>query len=1118
MGKFNVNNYTKVVNNILGQIDEYGTHAGSPIVLYPFRLTSGFTNINETGEKDLTWDADSFFTNILVANSNEPMCAIWDNSYSVSTYTITQKNIDNTPLEELLQQPYIKKSVGVGKFQSEYHRGDFFYGFMKSYEIGTEKDTVTIYDKDYEGIMHANNIEVFVPFNENYKFRLGYKVENPFCIKLDKDKKPTFLPNGGYEQERRICFDFTTIKPQNVDFVTNAPDSQEKFNELDPTLQQEYNLYRIFDFVENFEIPNDIRDLRKYTTGYVFLIFDKKTNIPHFMTLSEIVPYPKPSGEGLYGFNLTFKSLNLAFAKSGRNILDFIQVSNGIGGEYVFPKEIRDSDGNISVSYQVKDNGGCFSLQTEMLGSVALSSIEIYGRQAHKIVNSKNIVEAPKRLLFYQPQPFVQSKLLKLKPNATNAYDLFCGSITFNKFWDSWLKKVEQTANPISERKYTGGLSLVWEVRCGDYDVNDKAGKPLDSDYKVSYNVMTPDFKYSIPKGGKEVLKQSKLYAYANGYSESILDLGGEKGSNMSICDIVNVSGFANYGIETLPISNKEQCALTTGKVFDSIPLVGGIIKSVSNFIFGDLSKAMFALGGMITSNLQNYDSGRMYIIPTETRKLASAAYGDKSNNYLPLNVFDMGQDNVNLTSLGAYNTMVGYNMSITDKFIIPNYAELGLNDDFIKLCTIETVEEIGKDKNVKIVETGNLIVDTMYLGQVYYYDENDNPQSIFKNIKPLKWQADFRATKPNNSFVINTIRIKELGKTEFRVSAYSSLSFGENTYSSTESIWETRCQSLSKFTNNSKIWNNEWHIEYPLIFKGFDPAFKRFPESLTLPDPNSQSSGILVTTPQLSQPNQYLNVDTQLSIKYWRNSEGVDKDRAHTTVTYYDNNNVGWNVVINGLNDFNVGEYAIYNLNISITGQIANPIDSIPDPFPIRSYDNVNRFNGGASVGAKGIFLKNGVEFVIKNDNLKYYDNESTYEVPNFSDIALFGYAYTHWYSGYNMYGYTNHWVYNYWNCFSDGENENNPYCFFIEQLNCKVFKNQTDGKYYLNIKPVYSKIYYKENSKGKKTITITPLSNKDCMSGSLNIYTWRGIDLDWGDNPKYTIGLTNFSVKMVK
>lgn len=200
----NVNVWSNLLNNLTGSYEEFYAQLGQDINLYQFDIVSGFINVSERGENEITSNADNDRTNIKVQTSNEPIVAYWEGSYQGT--------------EDPQFKNRTKKNFKVGKY---------YKTKLTSINVTLEQGTIQWNENDYNSFAVNRTINLFVPKEDFNNVELSKKL---FLI-LNKRAKshqwlkitsaiPIYNPND----ENKLIGTQLTLMNLNLQFSKSGRD------------------------------------------------------------------------------------------------------------------------------------------------------------------------------------------------------------------------------------------------------------------------------------------------------------------------------------------------------------------------------------------------------------------------------------------------------------------------------------------------------------------------------------------------------------------------------------------------------------------------------------------------------------------------------------------------------------------------------------------------------------------------------------------------------------------------------------------------------------------------------------------------------------------------------
>lgn len=507
-------------------------------------------------------------------------------------------------------------------------------------------------------------------------------------------------------------------------------------------------------FTREWEPTDD--DLR----NYFYIIVDKKANSPQLLRAVDSTPIYKPNGEYL-GSNITFTNINLAYAQSGKDILNFPKMCHP-GGNYAFPKEIDTKNGIETVlDTDIINNIGVNDIQVYFEGAYCLNSLVVVGRPA-----SVNKLYAPRRLLLLNPHPPISSSLDLVGTNTNEYYACFSAKPVFQALWDNWKQQVVALYNNTAKKTYQGGVQVNY--------AETEATNPLASGLRTFNLWNNWIFK---PTENREY-DTTEVFDCANSITF-------DTQTNYSVCDFLNHNNFIYSTYEQLPIEYSEFTKWTLG----DLGKIGQILQGFLNVITLNFIPPV----GWLNANTWLPRKPINCLIPISVYELGKLICADTQLQPIPYDVFTNSED---FSGAGNQHINCGFRAELTDLFVSPSQVNISAS------ATIGT----GKDG----------IWNTMYLGQHQFKDGTTFKSVTNNQVDMLQWKSDCRAVKNSNLMVdgyeVDFVQYQGIGKANCRLSFNKYI---EADFTNCQSVWEARQQTNARFKDDIKLWRNQMKLNF---------------------------------------------------------------------------------------------------------------------------------------------------------------------------------------------------------------------------------------------------------------------------------------------------------------
>lgn len=493
---------------------------------------------------------------------------------------------------------------------------------------------------------------------------------------------------------------------------------------------------------------NDMRD-------FFYVILDAKTKCVKWLEITDITPIYNEETNKLQYVDINFETINNKYTKSGKTILDFIQLG-AIGEGYAFPKETIDTLGNIVVGFEekFKNDNGSSSLQLDFTSGIGFSSVLITGRSANLKLNENEYrFDKPKILLPWKPLEYKKSNFLHNNP-VEDYYMVFGAQPEKQAIWKSYRDNF-QANKIVGEYNILNTKEVLTGFKCDHSKVLESNKEKVRwssfrrwelSDY---FKIFTQPIRTALDT----ISFISKITTMKPSYS---------------VIDFIILNSFVNFSSPSFNFDYTE-----TTKY--SLKEVSGVLGGIVNIITGGID-----IGWTHTKNIYGTSQQINFLVPCISYLDGKSALNDQAP--LPLDIFT--DDKSKQVLPVSTNILTSLHFSLTDRF----YDYTNKIDG----------NQIGKG--------GDGVWDTMYIGQTHF--EDGSP--IFDGVKKL--QIDLRALEPappsvlGKEFIIDNINYKAIGSCDVRISAYDNA--GNQTY---QSIMETK----AKARGDIRLWENNINFNY---------------------------------------------------------------------------------------------------------------------------------------------------------------------------------------------------------------------------------------------------------------------------------------------------------------
>lgn len=484
---------------------------------------------------------------------------------------------------------------------------------------------------------------------------------------------------------------------------------------------------------------------------YVYLILDNTNQSKQWLEIQSTNPKYHIQTKEFMSCEITFANINLKYSKTGKTLIDFIQLG-AIGEGYAFPKETKDDiTGEIIVSLdeelKLRKNDGTNQIQFDFNSGVGNSSFIFWGRPKEKLLSNGDIeLDKPKMLFPYRANFPKSSEFFYNRPNMNSYYGTNWKPVK-NEIWASYKeaysrRDITGEYNIDKEKEVLVGFQHnEGEIQSTNHDINTY----INWDNKKSVSIDLQNINLTPIPYVKKIDTINRFSTY---------------------CEFFTINAFLNWYTD---IFNYDYRETTKYKLTDTL----GILGSIVNILVNGLD-----IGWTLSSTL-GPNQPMNFLLPCISFEDGKSALG--SDAPLPSDIFI--DSNVKKILPTATNVLTSWNFNLTDRFIDETMIVEGA--------------EIGKG--------GSGIWDTKYLGQTK--DENGN--WLLPSQKAVELNLNkFIPFSPSqtNGFIIDYLDFKAIGNCDYRISSYNILN--ENTYSV---YLETNAKARDEIT----LWGNTMKFNY---------------------------------------------------------------------------------------------------------------------------------------------------------------------------------------------------------------------------------------------------------------------------------------------------------------
>lgn len=504
--------------------------------------------------------------------------------------------------------------------------------------------------------------------------------------------------------------------------------------------------------------------------NYFYVVVDKRYPSYQLLQLKEYKLFYNETNGNFFKSTLSFENINLKYAASGRQILDFVQFGS-IGFAYAFPKEIENEDGEIEVILDdIKlESIGVHSIQIDTNTTSGLCTPIVYGSPLN---NFENIVE-PTQRLFLLDSILPETSGLFYNDQQMNYFAIENGTPTYKLYIETYTKNPQNpmtnlgSYNVGSEKKFQGGINI--------NDAKAKATNPI--------NTKTNKYSNSINNNDAWIIidDKYKISKYINGMKDLTTRIV------MKTTDFFNFNSYILFYTDQFTFEEKE---IIKYKLTDVFGVLGGLI----NIIVGGFDV------GWTNDKTLNLAQPLNFIMPTSSYEMGTAVSVPTGGKVMmPLEIFSDDKegsiypiDNKQLCS---------YHFTLTD-YILDTSA-------------IIVDAEIGKG--------GDGIWNTKYIAQKL--DENFKP--LLASGEPFAFNPATTKAIPNpfnenQKYIVDAIDLKSIYSGDVRISAFvrelnpfDNKQFNRSVYSS---IFSTNSKITKKFRIISTFINFSYWSEFNTI------------------------------------------------------------------------------------------------------------------------------------------------------------------------------------------------------------------------------------------------------------------------------------------------------------
>ncbi|MGL4252188.1 MAG: hypothetical protein ACRCRQ_01365, partial [Metamycoplasmataceae bacterium] len=519
--------------------------------------------------------------------------------------------------------------------------------------------------------------------------------------------------------------------------------------------------------------------------NYFYIVVDSRYPSYQILQLKEYSTFYNEGTKGFYKSILEFENINLKYASTGRQILDFVQFGS-IGFGYAFPKEVELENGEIEVQLdEIKlTSQGVNSIQLDTNSTSALQTIVVYGSPLNEF---DNIYNQPQRLFLLDSLLPEESNLF-YNDQQMNYYFVEGAKPKYKTYVESY---TQNPNNPLlnlgsynvgSEKKVLGGLFVNSAKVKATNTISSETGKYINS---------VDDNNSWIKLEGKYNIQE-----YINGMKDLTTT------TILKTTDFLNFNSYINFYTDKFTYEIEEIIKFKLTDVF-------GILGSLINIIMGGIDV------GWTKNKTLKLSQPMNFLIATSTYDMSTAIFPSTGEQPIPLELFS---DNKEQALFPMDNKQLcSYHFSLTDYIkdssqVIPNAP-------------------IGKG--------GEGIWNTKYIGQQL----DENFQNLFPDGSIFKFNPSTTTAIPNpfdanTKYIIDTLETKMVYSGDMRITAYTKDYdlFTNEIYN--RSVYSSISSTVSKIANKFRYTSTFIKFNYWEEFNTIGSVPNTWPQLLPNPTP----------------------------------------------------------------------------------------------------------------------------------------------------------------------------------------------------------------------------------------------------------------------------------------
>ena len=548
------------------------------------------------------------------------------------------------------------------------------------------------------------------------------------------------------------------------------------------------------------------REIKQPDTFKLFIIPSKTDE--KWLYITQAVNNYNLDGEFLF-CNLTLSTINDALEQSGAAIEQYIQPRPSGGGGYAWPVE---SNGSVSLDPYKKRDIPINSIQLEVEGLAAFSSLSCYGRPVVRNTNGQTafnaLVEAPRLLLPYEIQTPIPSPV-NTKPTFESEYYILPNAYAkLQTKYDDW-KELYTSQSRMSaqvQNSYDGML----EVEQDKKEIEKTNPKEQGAfKYLVYDNTWTIDLKQTHNNR-------------TNPLTTPTLAID----KTVNIATLLMFNSFINSKYNSLPLTKEHNVMWN----LENIPLIGGFLARLT---------AGIPIGYKDT-RITVANDGMNWLIPAGVIDYMNVRYDKGGAVAVDLNCFKQGSNITNEALYSGINSMgTILKVSLTDRFKITydkeyifNTVDLGQKHPKLDADGQDIPELYYKDKKLLIDATcepaapnaDGFVIDSI---KDYTLAQTNIRYSLFSNDFPV-WQATYKTKSSftgNIRDILTMRKLSDIKETNGQIISYPAdivapQPSGLALYISQLDNWQQdfklhSCQTESNIATSE--WNNAGGYKYKL-------------------------------------------------------------------------------------------------------------------------------------------------------------------------------------------------------------------------------------------------------------------------------------------------------------